>query len=131
MEHTPGPWKAAIYRDSADTPPTRQQMKDFSCQMVDRTIDNGDSVADFFLVMKSFDPVDPISICVVGNGPHSEANAYFISQACNCYDELLAACKRALSFLHIDVPLGTGNDHELMQCQIALQSAIAKAEGKT
>jgi hypothetical protein len=59
------------------------------------------------------------------------ADAAFIVHACNCHDELLAACKRALSFLHIDVPLGTGNDHELMQCQIALQSAIAKAEGKT
>ena len=60
--------------------------------------------------------------------PDDAANADYIVRACNCHDELLAACKRAFSFLHVDVPLGTVNDHELMQCQIELQNAIAKAE---
>ncbi len=126
MEHTPGPYEAAIYRASADTSPTRQEMKDFSCQMIDRTIDNGGSVADFFLVMKSFDPVDPISICVVGNGPHSEANADFIVRACNCHDELLAALRLVVDFIPDGwaVPLGWN------QIMAQAREAIAKAEGK-
>ena len=57
-------------------------------------------------------------------GRRKEMESYEIE---NRPDELLAACKRALSFLY-DVPLGMGNDHELMQCQLALKNAIAKAE---
>ena len=108
MEHTPGPWRAGIYEATESF----KNIEQHSC------------ICDH-------DNYGLIAICGPAEDKQSQIDAAFIVHACNCHDELLAAGKRALSFLHIDVPLGTGNDHELMQCQIALQSAIAKAEGKT
>ena len=59
-------------------------------------------------------------ICYTGNGETSKANAAFIVKACNCHDDLLEACKEALSIIekYSDVPVHI----------FALKAAIAKAE---
>jgi hypothetical protein len=78
----------AIYRDEPNTPPTIEQIKSLLCATVDRSVAHGDSISDYYMVMSSMDPVDPIFTAIVGNGPMSEGNARLIAAAPKLLDEL-------------------------------------------
>lgn len=121
MKHTPGPWTVAIYRDDPDSPPSIEQIKEMVCACVDRTVEKGTNIPDFYFVMSSMDKNDPIHTAIVGNGPTSEANAYLISAA----PELLEACKMLIGFIPDgwEMPLGWN------QVVAQAHAAIAKAEG--
>lgn len=132
MNHAPTPFKLAMYRDEPDRPPTSDEIKSFLCKTVDRTIEHGDNINDFYLVMVSTDADDPVFAAITGNGPHSKATAEFIIKACNVHYDLLFACK-AQQELIADMMRFVGSmalrDYELLnRAPLLAKAAIAKAE---
>jgi len=66
---------------------------------------------------------DHLVVCYTGNGPTSRANASFIVRACNCHDELLAACKEFVR----KVECGEARSK---RSYAQMKAAILKAEGE-
>jgi hypothetical protein len=114
VEHTPGPWKA--YKNEE-----KQFINIFANSEKDGKI--ADRVA-YVLGVEYPDTIDR----------KAEANAAFIVRACNCHDELLAACKAALVFINNGVALGyirmpdPDTPDTAHNTPIMLRAAIAKAE---
>ncbi len=124
MKHTPGPWSWKAVRDAENKPLTVRGMKALLSAIVDKTVQHGDSVEDFYLVLSSDDPKDPVCSAITLNGPTAKANAHLIAKAPELEaqrDALLAACKMALT--RTPFPVGC------LGIKGALEDAIAKAEG--
>lgn len=123
MKHTPGPWRIGIYRKDATRPPTPEEMKEILCETIDRTLEHPGSIPDFYLVLSSDDPKDPIHTALVGNGPTSEANALLIAAA----PDLLAALTDALLVMTSQKTTLEEHADAITKARIA----INKAEGKS
>ena len=115
----PGPWKVGIYRDDPSRPPTADEIKSWLCDTVDNTIDYGGSIEDYYAVMSSDDPLDPIYVALTGNGPTSAANAVMIA----ALPDLLEASKAFCALFEYSA-------HNPDSPLAKLKAAIAKAEGK-
>ena len=124
MKHTPGPWSWKAVRDAENNPLTVRGMKALLSAIVDKTVQHGDSVEDFYLVLSSDDPKDPVCSAITLNGPTAKANARLIAKAPELEeqrDALLAACKMALK--RTPFPVGA------MRAKQMLEDAVTKTEG--
>lgn len=120
LDHTPGPWTVAKFRLNPGEPPTSDEIKSMLCESIDRTIEHGDSVTDFYLVMSSLDPDDPTYSAIAGNGPHSESNARLIAAAPEMLEWMIAYLRSEYSE-HLDLDKIDNN----------LINIIERATGKT
>ena len=112
-KHTPTPYRIEPFLDGAD---------------------DGSSVDEGFSLMAD-GMEEPIAIIGRATYRHharyrdtsleiDTANANFICLACNCHDDLLAACERALNFVR-----NTEDEHGMpLETGDILRAAIAKAE---
>lgn len=129
MKHTPGPWKVGIYRKDPSRPPTIDEIKSMLCESVDRTIAHGGSIDDFYVVLSSDDPSDPIHTAMIGNGPTSVANAYFIAAAPDHF-ELLKLSAEFVCSLGCPAKWRTSEGQTHGELCKRIKAAIAKAEGR-
>jgi hypothetical protein len=74
--------KVAMFRspeNNFENPPTKEEMKDFLCGVVDKTFEDGKNAEEFYMVVPENFDEDPKIVCITGNGPTSKKHAYAIS----------------------------------------------------
>lgn len=94
---TLGPWRVAIYKPDGQSNPTVEELKDWLSRCVDKTIEHGDSIPEYYTVLTTSDDIeqDPVFTAIVGNGPNSKANAQAIAELPN----LILVLKRIINDL--------------------------------
>ena len=90
FKHTQCEWKPFRFRPVPERNATFEEIKSMLCESVDRTVEHGDSINDFYMVLSQWDD-DPVYMALVGNGPTSEENARFIATAPDMFNVLVDA----------------------------------------
>lgn len=93
LNHTHGPLNIGVFRTNKDKHPTIDEIKNMLLESVDKTVEHGDSINDYYFVLSSTDKNDPVYTAITGNGPTSKENAILYSAAPEMLDALIEEYK--------------------------------------